>query len=135
MDEIEKRLREDAERIEAPVTPELQARVRASLEKVPLEKRPRRRAREVPPLGLWMAASLTGAAAALVAFLLLPRTGAPPPAPAAVARSMPLPASIAREFPLVVKTADLTAPLEQELEHLQSDIEKARERVQQDLDF
>lgn len=139
MDEVEKRLRRDAGRIDAPVTSEVEARVRASLEQeqgrteVFAARKPR--SDPSPPLGLWMAASLSGAAVALLAFLLLPRPEPPARAPAALAQSAPLPESIAREFPLTVKTAELTAPLEQELENLQSDIEKARERVKKDLDF
>jgi hypothetical protein len=60
---------------------------------------------------------------------------APPPPAEAVAESVP---EYIREFeqlPLRAKTADLTAPLEEELKNLRSDLERARENVEQDLDF
>jgi hypothetical protein len=37
--------------------------------------------------------------------------------------------------PLDIRTADFASPLAEELERLQSDIEKARESVREDLDF
>jgi hypothetical protein len=40
-----------------------------------------------------------------------------------------------RQVPLRAKTADLTAPLEEELKNLRSDFERAKENVEQDLDF
>lgn len=129
MDELEERLRRDAGRIEASVPPELSGRIRAGVGVAPPA---RRRARDVLPLRLWVTASVSGAAAALLVLLLWPR---PEPPPAPLAHTAPLPESIAREFPLTVKTAELTAPLEEELENLQSDVAKARERVREDLDF
>jgi hypothetical protein len=38
-------------------------------------------------------------------------------------------------LPLRVKTADLAAPLEDELQNLRSDLEKARDNVERDLKF
>ena len=130
MDELEQRLREDAAKIDARVPREVSARLRARLQdqaRVP-------HAREASPFRLWAFASLSGAAAALVVVLLLPRSEAPRD-PQPVATSVPVPRDVAREFPLVAKTAELTAPLEQELEALKSDIEKAREKVEDDLAF
>lgn len=132
MDEMDERLRRDADKIEAPVPPELSARIRATLKSVTPA---RRRTRAMMPLGVWVAASLSGAAAALLVFLLLPRAEPPARRPEPLAQSAPLPRSIAQEFPLEVRTAELTGPLEEELANLQSDIEKARERVRDDLDF
>ncbi|HZD52305.1 MAG TPA: hypothetical protein VE175_04615 [Woeseiaceae bacterium] len=131
MDEMEKRLKRDAARIRARVPPDVSARVQASLSRATEPGRPTPR---TISLGLWLAASLSGAAAAALLLLLLPHADRSPP-PEPLARSVPLPRSIAGEFPLEVKTAELTAPLEQELDNLQSDIEKAREQVKEDLDF
>jgi hypothetical protein len=138
MDDLERRLREDAEAIRAEVPPQLTARIASSV----------RGARALPPARrefgwpLWLAASLTGAAAAAVAIVALNRgsmdTAARPPA-GAVADSVPdsVPNYILEfeQLPLHAKTADLTAPLEEELRNLRSDLERARENVQQDLDF
>lgn len=129
MDELEKRLRQDAANIDSAVPPALTARIRARLAGA---------ARPVPrrapsPFRLWAAASLSGMAATLLVVLLLP--DASPPEPRPLAHRAPVPADIARDFPLVVETAQLTAPLEQELENLKADIEKAREKVERDLDF
>ena len=63
MENFEDRLRRDAEHIRAVVSPELEDRIRASLESTtPLrpDTRPRRRSN-----WFWIASSLTGTAAAL----------------------------------------------------------------------
>ena len=141
MDNLERRLAEDAARIEARVSPELDARLQAAL-----------RAPRVAPAAhrgfgtrLWLAASLTGVAAAVVAIMLVNlRVNLPPnlanePSPQradAVAYSVPEYVSeLERQFPLRAKTAQMTTPLEDELKHLRSDLEKARENVEQDLEF
>jgi hypothetical protein len=134
MDDLERRLREDAGAIRAEVPPQLTARIASAV----------RGARALPPARrefgwpLWLAASLTGAVAAAVAIVSVNRGSmdiAPPPPAEAVAESVP---EYIREFeqlPLRAKTADLTAPLEEELKNLRSDLERARENVEQDLDF
>ncbi|HEX7061621.1 MAG TPA: hypothetical protein VF200_06595 [Woeseiaceae bacterium] len=154
MDELEGWLRRDALRIEAEVPPAVTARIREAVRR---EAEATSRARAAAngrlaraagthagarqhtglPLGLWAAASLCGVAAALAVVLVLPRLGsdeaARAPHPAAPVAT--LPPDLAREFPLVVKTADLTGPLEEELDDLKSDLDKARKRVERDLDF
>lgn len=154
MDELERRLRRDAERIEAEVPPALTARIREAVRRE-ADAASRARAdsdRGVArtrgahggarqhsglPLRLWAAASLSGVAAVLAVVLLLPRLGPDEPAraPHPATPVATLPPDIAREFPLVVKTADLTEPLEEELDDLKSDLDKARKRVERDLDF
>jgi hypothetical protein len=52
---------------------------------------------------------------------------------AAVTTTTPQVMEIYRPFPLNARTADLTEPLEEELQHLQSDLEKARVSVVRDL--
>jgi hypothetical protein len=138
MDDLERRLQEDAEAIRAEVPPQLTARIASSVRGV----------RALPPARrefgwpLWLAASVTGvvgAAAAIVAVVSLNRGNmdmpAPPPAEA-VAGSIPdYIVEFEQQLPLRAKTADLTAPLEEELKNLRSDLERARENVEQDLDF
>jgi hypothetical protein len=139
MDNLEQRLRDDAALIRVDVPPHVQARLQASL----------RAARAAPParrefsLPLWLAASLTGAAASVVAIVAVnwgnvgDYGGDHEAGPAdATAYSVPEYVSeFERQLPLRAKTADLTEPLEEELENLRSDLERARKNVEQDLDF
>jgi hypothetical protein len=134
MDDIERRLREDAKAIRAEVPPQLTARIASSVRGV----------RALPPARrefgwpLWLAASLTGAAAAAVAIVSVNWRSMNEPAPPsaeAVAESVPDYIRDFEQLPLHAKTADLTAPLEEELKNLRSDLERARENVEQDLDF
>lgn len=137
MDKLERRLKDDAERIRAEVTPEMQARIDAAL-------RAAKPLRPVPPARqqvatLWWASSLTGLAAAVALIVLLnwnrPDAGPEPLAPVA---NRTVPDGVVEQpyrFPLNARTADLTEPLEEELEHLQEDLEKARRNMERDLDF
>jgi hypothetical protein len=137
MDDLERRLREDAKTIRAEVPPELTARIASSVRGARALPPARREPRGWP---LWLGASLTGAALAAVAIVSLNRadmdvTGDPLPAET-VAGSVPdYIREFERQIPLRARTADLTAPLEEELKNLRSDLERAREDVEQDLDF
>jgi hypothetical protein len=134
MDNFEKRLKRDADAIEAEMSPELRARIEASLHGI----EPIRPAGRKPPSpGFWWASSLTGLAAALTVIVVL-NWNRPGPAPAEQVADTPEPAVTvpsATTPPLDIRTADFTSPLEEELIRLQSDIEKARESVREDLDF
>ena len=132
MDKLEQRLREDAALIRAEVSAEFDKRLAASLEAAAAERpapRQRRRARG----SFWWASSLTGlaAAAGLIALLNL--------WPAATDESgvRPTVAGPVGDPPIMpllrVETAVLTAPLEQELDDLEADLEKARKAVREDL--
>lgn len=135
MDNIERRLRADAAEIRAEVPPHVRARIASSLQN----------ARAIPPVRrefgwpLWLAASLTGAAAAVVVIVSV-NWGSidreQPQVAETVVRSVPeYVHELERQLPLRAKTANLTAPLEEELKNLRSDLERARENVEQDLDF
>jgi hypothetical protein len=133
MDRIGERLREDAAGIDVAVSPELDARIRASLERVAEEQH--RPARHRPKsFGLWWLSTLTGAAlaAALIVAVNLRSPGggqqAAPVEPPVVAE-LELPA-----VPLKIQPAVLTRPLEEEYELLQSDIEKAGATVRESLE-
>lgn len=136
MDDIEQKLKRDAGKIPAEITPELEGRLRASLA---AQAPPRARRDKEIPRRLWLAAGLTGAAAALVAIALLPRE--PQPAPQTIAEAPApdtVPGNVApfdRALPLAVEPAALTAPLEEELENLRADLEQARRRVADDMTF
>ena len=127
MDKLAKQLREDAERINVTVSDELDHRIVASLRAVTpvAENRPAPVAR--PPL-FWWASTITGvAAAAAVIAIVNWQVGEPPAAtPVAVAELQPT-------IDLNLESAMLTAPLQQELEALQSDLKKAEEKVKRDI--
>lgn len=137
MDEFENRLKRDAEEIEAVVSPELQARIDASL-------RATARIRPVPEsrtsgVNLWWASSLTGLAAAIIVIVLInwnQPTSEPLPAEPVARETEP---AYVHEIPALyaprIKTAEFTKPLEEELVKLEADMEKAREYVEKDIDF
>ena len=135
---LQRRLRADAGDIRAELSPEMRARIAASLQAV-RELPPLRVARETAvgsPASNWWASGLTGVAAALLIILLINRNSNElVEAPAAEVATTVTP-EIAERFgslPLKATTAELTGPLEEELEHLQSDLEKARQKVERDL--
>lgn len=132
MDKLEQRLREDAALIRAEISAEFDKRLSASLEAAAAE-RPVPRERGRAPGSFWWASSLTGlaAAAGLIALLnLWPAAtdeNAVRPTVAGPVGDPPI-------MPLLrVETAVLTAPLEQELDDLEADLEKARKAVREDL--
>ncbi len=138
MDEFEKRLKRDADAIEVGVTPELRARIDASIHGIePI--RPAGRKAGSSPISLWWASSLTGLAAAVMVIVLI-NWNRPDnePVPVETVADMTVPPDTVLHTPpppLDIRTADFTSPLEEELVKLQSDIEKARESVKKDLDF
>jgi len=139
MDKLALQLREDAEKIDAGISAELDARLAASLHGVKPES-VRHPQRESKSFSFWWASSLTGvAAAALIIVVANLRTPEPVPV-AAGTTPAPLVAGTT-PAPLVLpsiewntKSAVLTSPLEQEIDNLQSDLKKAEEVVKQDID-
>ena len=126
MDKLAKQLREDADRINVAVSDELDQRIEASLRSVtPVRERAAPRGR--PPL-FWVASTLTGAAVALAVIAIVNRqVPEEPTAP---------PVTVAEVTPTIdlnIEAAMLTAPLQQELEALQSDLKKAEEKVKRDI--
>lgn len=132
MDKLAERLRKDAADIHVEVSPELDHRIRASLSGVtpeaPREPRPRH-----SPF-FWLASSLTGIAAAAAVIVLI--NSAEPVSPASVPvagteTEIELPELPA--LPLRAEQAMSVSPLEQELDDIQSDLEKARQAVSEDM--
>ena len=128
MDKLANRLREDAARIEVTVSDELDHRIEASLRAVTPETDAGQDRVVRPPL-FWWASTITGVAAAVAVIAVLnwqtpnePTAAAPVP----IAELAPIP-------DLNAEAAMLTAPLQQELEDLQSDLKKAEEKVKRDI--
>ncbi len=133
MDKLERRLKEDAGLIKADLAPELQERIRASLESTkPVKQAPR--TTKTPGTSLWWASSLTGLAAAALLIVVINWNGGVESVEEVADAAPPgITWSIQSGFPLNAETAEWTAPLEEELKNLQSDLEKARESVERDL--
>jgi anti-sigma-K factor RskA len=132
MDKLAKRLREDAERIDATISPELDARIDASLRAV-TPARPADERRPARSWTFWLASSLTGAAAAIVLLVGLNMGDAPVETPPVVANSTIPNIVEVPVFDLHAETAVLTSPLSEELEALQSDLRKAEEKLREDI--
>lgn len=128
MDNLAKKLRTDAQAIDCAVSEDLDDRIRASLQGITPEPLASSKPKS---FSFWFASSLTGLAAAAafiaIANLRTPETVVTPPMPTPTAFVLPM-------IELKAKTAVLTAPLEQEIKDLQSDIKKAEEAVKQDID-
>jgi hypothetical protein len=132
MDKLAKRLREDAERIDATISPQLDERISASLRASTPEQPPTPRQSGRPWI-FWLASSLTGAAAAMALIAVLnlrDETVAPTPA---VADGVSSESTGVPIFDLHAEAAVLTSPLSKELEALQSDLKRAEEKVREDI--
>lgn len=128
MDKLAERLREDAAKIGIDVSDELDRRIEASLRaatpQAPVPERPAAR----PPL-FWWASTMTGIAAAVAVIAIVNLQFEDQPEPAVpVERMVSMPA-----IELNAEAATLTAPLQEELDKLQSDLKKAEEKVRRDI--
>jgi hypothetical protein len=130
MDKLAKQLRDDAVQIKCTVSDELDSRIEASLQGVQMQPA---QAREVEPrpASFWWASSLTGVAVA-AAIIVAVNMQTPEPG---TDRTGP------DQAPIVVpgiewnaRSAVFTGPLQQEIEDLRSDLEKAEEAVRQDIE-
>ena len=130
MDKLAKQLRKDADLIECTISPELDDRIRASLQGFQPEA-VQAPIRESKSFSFWWASSLTGVAATF-AIIAVVNLQAPEPVPGP-AVTMPAPL-ILPSIRWNTETAVLTSPLQQEIEDLQSDLKKAEEAVKQDID-
>jgi hypothetical protein len=138
--DLERRLRADALDVQVDASPELRARIDASIRSVA-------QIRSVPAAhdsvgksgSSWWASGLTGLAAALLIILLIDNNhdgndSRVPPTEERIATTVT--PEVSERFgtlPLNVRTADLTSPLEEELVRLQADLEKARQSVEREL--
>lgn len=140
MDEFEKRLKQDAQDISADIPVQLTSRIEASL--LAAERIEPARQKRSDSNNLWWASSLTGLAAAAAVIVLL-NWNRPEPQPVLPEQTAFQVVPDAQEYlrqiqgrlPLRAETADFTHGLEDELQKLQADFEKARENVNRDIDF
>jgi hypothetical protein len=130
MDKLALQLREDAEKIDAGISPQLDARLTASLQGVKPEF-VRQTRRESKSFSFWWASSLTGIAAAVL-IIVVANLRTPEPLPVA-AGTTPVPL-VLPSIEWKIKSAVLTSPLEQEIDNLQSDLKKVEDVVKQDID-
>ena len=130
MDKFTNRLREDAARIDAEISPELDTRIQASLHNTsPVPAR--QRSRPARSHTFWLASTLTGAVGALALIAIVNRDSgeiAPQVTADNAVQQITLP-----EVDLKAEAAMLTGPLADELEKLQQDIKKAEEAVRDDV--
>ena len=140
MDEFEKRLKNDALDISAEISPQLASRIEASL--LAAERiEPVRQSRS-DTSKLWWASSLTGLATAAAVIMLL-NWNRPDPEPVLPEQTAFQVVPDVHEYlqhiqgrlPLRAETAVFTHGLEDELQKLQADLEKARENVNRDMNF
>ena len=149
MDKLESRLKQDAADIQAETSAELRARIDASLYAA-RETRSIASARPARATSMWWVSSITGLTAAVLVIMLLnwnqpaEREALESMEPTETLVSIPPPTesvSLPQEWLggdgllLNIESADLTRSLEQELNNLQSDLEKARENVERDVKF
>ena len=128
MDKLAKALRDDAERIEVNVSPELDRRLRASIENASASTT-RRVATHRPVTRLGWASALTGIALAATVILVVNLDR--PETPQAV---VPPLESVTAALPrLNAETAVFTAPLTEELENLERDLRKAEQAVKREI--
>ena len=139
MDEFEQRLKEDAASIRAEVSPELKKRIASSVhatERLGKEINVANDSHDHRSLPWWLS-GLTGLVAAVLIIALLNRnTQVDPVEPAEEQTAVVVPEFVKQlhtDFYLNVENADFTGPLENELEMLKSDLEKAKLNVEQDL--
>ena len=129
MDKLALKLREDADKIDVGISDELDHRIEASLRATAPEKPARPVPRARPPW-FWLASALTGATVAIAAIAVVNLSGVDEPA-------APAPTIVAVDPTLLLdldtENVTLTAPLQQELEDLQSDLKKAEEKVRRDI--
>jgi hypothetical protein len=128
MDKLAQRLRDDADKIETRVSPELDERIRASLQGIsPQPARPS--APPARPISMWWASSITGVAAA-IAMIVIFNSQQPEPElitePSKAPPAMPF-------LDWNAQTAILTSPLRKEYEDLQADLKKAEKALKDDI--
>lgn len=130
MDKLSKQLRDDANSIEVEVSPQLDARISASLAGVRQESR-RPPGEKTRTASNWWTSSLTGiaATAAIITVINLNKTDPEPAITEPPPQQFTMP-----QFDWQPKAAILTESLEQELDAIQSDMKKAERVIRDDLE-
>jgi hypothetical protein len=133
MDNFEKRLKQDAHAIDAEVPAQLRSRINAQLAST-VQQRPVPRQRQP---AAWLSVA-TAAGVAVLGVLLLrgddpPLEGVEPDATPAFAATPTYTPQQASPLLLQVQPVDVTQPLERELLSLQSDLQRVRASIEQEL--
>lgn len=129
MDNLAKRLRDDADQIEVEISAQLESRIEASLQGVNQDAVAPATSRKVA--SNWWASGLTGVAATLAVVAIVNLSGPEPE----IAITEPAPQAFSvPQFDWKPKTAMLTETFEQELIDIQSDLKKAEQTVRDDID-
>lgn len=128
MDKLAEILKQDAAQFRAEVSAELDDRIRASLESISQETTPA----PVRPVkrSMWWASSLSGITA-LAAVILIVNLDQPEKRIAVETTTSYAPPPYPVD--LNAEAAVLTAPLVEELENLEADIRRARQRVSEEI--
>ena len=129
MDDLAKKLRSDARDIEVSISPQLDDRIRASLESATQEGAAAP-VRKSQPASFWWASSLTGVAAAVAVIAIINLSG---PAEEEGITQPPPPSMSVSRIDFNLQPAVLTQTLEQELQDIQADLKKAEQVVRDDL--
>lgn len=135
MDKLAEQLKRDAEMIDAGISDELDRRINASLHSVSPEQAVGAAAPQ-RSTGFWWASSLTGIAAALVLIVVLNTRSGQDELPAADPGTSPVAMTTTNVTPIVewnARSAMLTSPLQEELDDLQSDLDKVRKKAREDI--
>lgn len=127
MDKLAQRLHDDAGKIEATVSDELDRRIAVSLQAISPEPAAPRVAPS-RPLSMWWASSITGVAAVVAVIAVINLR--PEPASMTEPENAPLALPFADWKP---ETAVLLSPLQQEYEDLQADLKKAEKALKDDI--
>ncbi len=129
MDKLAEQLKRDAEMIDVKVSDDLERRIAASLQGLsPEREAPRQR-----PAVFWWASSLTGVTAALLLITVFNVRTEREELPQATRDTSPVATVVSPIIEWNAQSAMLTSPLRQELDDLQSDIDKARRKVRDDI--
>ena len=130
MDKLAEQLRKDAEQIDVQISPQLEDRIRASLESASQEQPGTRPAR--PSATFWWASSLTGIAAAVVVIAIVNLSTTEPE----ISITEPqLVENITSPFSkLNLRDAVSTETLERELDDIQADLKKAQQALREDIE-
>ncbi len=132
MDKLAKQLKDDALRIDVEVSDELDRRIYASLQGIAPEK-PRAPVPHQRPAAFWWASSLTGIAAALAVIAIINSQSDYEQGSGNTTQMSPVTVATSPTIDWKAESAMLTRPLQQELEDLQSDLQKAEEKVKEEL--
>lgn len=132
MDRLSERLLAEANRIDASIAPELEARINASLRAVT----PVRAVTQNRPTGRWrylLAGGVTVGVAAVAVVVAMLADNPETARPISAAGEPEVQTSVLPQFDIEAEAAALTSPLVQEFEALQADLQKVEKKLRGDV--